>query len=78
MGPSKLQRNEDLMSDDEELKRELQTHGMARLYPKFLKAGLNTSFLWQLDDEMLQLIELDKLEMLAYKRAKEKKAVENE
>ena len=59
------------MKDDEELKKELESHKIVKLYPKFLKAGVNTSVLWDLDEDMLQIIELDKLEMLLYKKAKE-------
>ena len=59
------------MKDDEELKKELESHKIVKLYPKFLKAGVNTSVLWGLDEEMLQIVELDKLEMILYKKAKE-------
>ena len=65
------------MKDDEELKKELESHKIVKLYPKFLKAGVNTSILWDLDEEILQIIELDKLEMLLYKKAKEKNAAKD-
>ena len=62
------------MKDDEELKKEPESHKIVKLYPKFLKAGLNTSLFWGLDEEMLKIIELDKLEMFLYKTAKENNA----
>ena len=77
-GLSKLQSNENEMKDDEKLKKELEANEIVKLYPKFLNAGVNTSALWELDEEMLQIIELNKLEMLLYKKAKEKKDAQNQ
>ena len=60
------------IKDDEELKKDLEASKILKLYPKFLRAGVNSTVLWDLDEEMLASFDLDKFEMLLYKRAKEK------
>jgi len=70
----RVESNVNEMKGDEKLKKELESHKIVKLYPKFLKAGVNTNVLWGLDEEMLEIIELDKLEMFLYKTAKENNA----
>ena len=47
----------------------LEEFDLACLAEKFAKGGVTTNILWELDEEILDEIELTKLEKLKYKKA---------
>ena len=51
----------------------LEEFDLACLAEKFAKGGVTTRILWELDEEMLDEIELTKLEKLNYKKASEER-----
>ena len=56
--------------DDVDLKQILEEFSLQLLYPKFLKAGVDKNFIWDLEDEILDKAQLTTLEKMKYINAR--------
>ena len=59
--------------EDKLLENELQLHNLNELYPKFHEAGVNSTIIWRLDEEMINHCDLSDAEKSLYRTAKDKK-----